>query len=269
MVQKMEALRPSPPAVRKKLETAIKLIDEINCNDPAKVTLADGVPRPYRVVYSDWVLSWVKKLDDKASDELIILAKGRNVESWKLAEIKRDDYSPNSGGMKLWEQDRKVWLANRLESVMKEAGYEGEPVRAVREVMLKRNVPDPKDIRKFDLVGALGAINYKLLEEAKMIQTLRDADALVFMEKNFPQMADRMSSEEVMLMLKKELGGISRQCTSILLGMPHWSAVQLKMITKALPPPSKRLRSIMLEAEGTAASSTHPGDWRYKDFSYD
>jgi hypothetical protein len=41
-----------------------------------QVTLADGVPRPYRVVYSDWVLSWVKKLDDKASDELIILAKG-------------------------------------------------------------------------------------------------------------------------------------------------------------------------------------------------
>ncbi len=55
---------------------------------------------------------------------------------------------------------------------------------------------------------------------------------------------------------------------STLLAMPGWSAVQLKLITKALPSP-KRFRSIMLEAEGTAASSGHPGDWRYKDVQYD
>lgn len=47
-----------------------------------------------------------------------------------------------------------------------------------------------------------------------------------------------------------------------------WSPVQLKMIGKAFSTPT-RLRSIMLQAEGTSASSTHPGDWRYKDFSYD
>ena len=89
-------------------------------------------------MYSDWVAAWVRKLDPKAPDELLILAKGvwksgsvgamrrcvwlrkgprraahtseplylplssffprllgRSVESWKLSDIKRDDYSPN------------------------------------------------------------------------------------------------------------------------------------------------------------------------------
>jgi hypothetical protein len=38
----------------------------------------------------------------------------------------------------------------------------------------------------------LPCILIRLLEEAKMIQTLRDADALVFMEKNFPQVREMM-----------------------------------------------------------------------------
>lgn len=36
-----------------------------------------------------------------------------------FAEIKRDDYSPNSGGQRQFEYDRKLWLANRLEGIMK------------------------------------------------------------------------------------------------------------------------------------------------------
>ena len=52
--------------------------------------------------------------------------------------------------------------------------------------MLDRDIPDPQDIRRYDLQGPLGAINFRLLEEACMIQTLRDAEALVFMERNFP-----------------------------------------------------------------------------------
>lgn len=266
LVKEMEARRPTPPAERDQLHKVLKTIDNINSHDPTKVPI-DGVPRPYRVLYSDWVSDWVRRLDPKASDELLILAKGRNIESWKLAEIKRDAYPPNSVGVRMWEADRKKWLAERLEGVMKEAGYGEDQLSLVREVMLNRDIPDPRDMRRFDLAGPLGTTNYRLLEQAAMIQTLKDAEALVFMEKNFPQMSDRMTAEESLTILKKELGSVSNKCMAVLLGMP-WSQVQLKMIAKAFPPP-KRLRTIMLEAEGTAASSTHPGDWRYKDVQYD
>lgn len=266
----MELNRPFPPPVREKLDKALARIDEINASDPKKISLPGdgGSPKPYRTLYSDWVSDWVRKLDPKASDELLILAKGRSVESWKLADIKRDGYSPNSQGMRQYEYDRKAWLADRLEGIMKDAGYEGESLKLVREVMLNRNIPDPRDIRRFDLTGPMGSINYTLLEEAYMIQVLRDADALVFMERTFPQASSQMGADEVMKMLKKEIGLTSNRCLTLILNMPSWSEVQLKMITKALPP-TNRLRGIMLAAEGTAASSSHPGDWRFKDFQYD
>ena len=80
--------RPPPPpdSQRDKLNKAISIIDSINANDPRKLSITPGGdPQPYRVVYSSWVAEWVRKLDPKAADELILLAKGRNVEGWKLA----------------------------------------------------------------------------------------------------------------------------------------------------------------------------------------
>jgi hypothetical protein len=37
----------------------------------------EGERVPYRLLYSSWVTEWVRRLDPKASDELIILARGR------------------------------------------------------------------------------------------------------------------------------------------------------------------------------------------------
>ena len=50
---------------------------------------------------------------------------GQNVEGWRLSEIKRDDYAPNSQGQRQCEVDRKKWLADRLTGIMKDAGRGG------------------------------------------------------------------------------------------------------------------------------------------------
>jgi len=39
-------------------------------------------------------------------------------QSWKLSTSRRDDYAPNTGGMKQWEFDRKQWQADRLLEVV-------------------------------------------------------------------------------------------------------------------------------------------------------
>lgn len=36
----------------------------------------EGRRVPYRLLYSQWVSEWVSKLDPKASDELLLLARG-------------------------------------------------------------------------------------------------------------------------------------------------------------------------------------------------
>jgi hypothetical protein len=43
--------------------------------DPSKVQW-EGRSYPYRLLYSKWLSEWVQKLDPKAPDELLILARG-------------------------------------------------------------------------------------------------------------------------------------------------------------------------------------------------
>jgi hypothetical protein len=33
----------------------------------------------------------------------------------------------------------------------------------IEDVMMSKNVPDPRDIRKYDLIGVFGMINYRTL----------------------------------------------------------------------------------------------------------
>ena len=49
----------------------------------------------------------------------MLAANLRNIQSWKLSDIKRDDYAPNTPGQRQWEMDRKKWLAARLLDVVK------------------------------------------------------------------------------------------------------------------------------------------------------
>lgn len=47
-----------------------------------------------------------------------------------------------------------------------------------------------------------------------------------------------------------------------------WSPVQQRLLQKVLPVPFK-FSNIMMEVEGMAAASTHPGDWRHLQETYE
>ncbi|GIM14470.1 hypothetical protein Vretimale_17421, partial [Volvox reticuliferus] len=209
LVDKMLAARP-PPGNREQLSKCLALIEEINSKDPSKVEYG-GKRYPYRVLFGSWLAGWVEKLDPGAPDELYILARGKNLESWRLVEIKRDDYSPNTAGQKQWEADRKAWLANRLKAVMKEAGYGEASQKLVEDFMLNRDLPDPRDVRLYDVTGPMGTINFRLLELLLMVQTLRDAESLVFLEHTFPRMFEELPADEVLAAVKRELAGASKK----------------------------------------------------------
>ncbi|KAF8072415.1 hypothetical protein HT031_000074 [Scenedesmus sp. PABB004] len=266
LVRELQEMTPEPPAQRPQLDKALALIDAGNAEDPTKVQV-DGESVPYRLAYSRWLSEWVLRLDPKASDELLILARGRSIQSWKLADIKRDDYAPNTPGQRQWEVDRKKWLANRLLEAVKEAGYGEETCGLIEDVMLSRSLPDPRDIRKYDLLGPLGMVNFRTLRAVVMLQTLADADALLFLDKNFAEMFNRMPADEVAAVCKRELSRLSQNGIITVLRQ-RWSPVQQRLLQRALPVPFK-WSDIMMDVEGVAAASTHPGDWRYANFDYD
>ncbi|KAG2424463.1 hypothetical protein HXX76_014515 [Chlamydomonas incerta] len=265
LVAEMVAARPAQTS-RDQLAKCLELIDDINSKDPSQVEW-EGRRHPYRLLFGQWLSEWVQKLDPGAPDELFILARGKNIESWRLVEIKRDDYSPNSIGQKQWEQDRKAWLANRLKGVMKTAGYSEASCKLAEDFMLGRDLPDPRDVRLYDVTGPMGATNFRLLELLQMVQTLRDAEALVFLDKTFPRMFQELPADEVLTAVKRELAGVSKKCLATALSLP-WPPLARKLIGRAVPAPPG-WGDVLRVVEGAAAASSHPGDWRYRDFDYE
>ncbi|KAG2430982.1 hypothetical protein HYH02_013515 [Chlamydomonas schloesseri] len=265
LVEAMVAARPAQTS-RDQLTKCLSLIDDINSKDPSQVEWG-GKRHPYRQLFGHWLSEQVTQLDPGAPDELFILARGKNIESWRLSEIKRDDYSPNSIGQKQWEQDRKAWLARRLTDVMRSAGYSEASSKLVEDFMLGRDLPDPRDVRLYDVTGPMGATNYRLLELLQMVQTLRDAEALVFLDKTFPRMFEELPADEVLAAVKRELAGVSKKCLATALSKP-WPPLARKLLGRALPAPPG-WGDVLREVEGVAAASSHPGDWRYKDFDYE
>ena len=95
--------------------------------------------------------------------------------------------------------------------VLQEVDYSDNVISMVQDVMLQKNVPDPRDLRQYDLLGAFGMINYRTLQAACIMQTMADAEALLFLDKNFEEMFNRMPADEVASRLKKELSRMSQQ----------------------------------------------------------
>lgn len=46
---------------------------------------------------------------------------------------------------------------------VQEAGYDESAQLMVEDVMMSKNVPDPRDVRKYDLIGVFGMVNYRTL----------------------------------------------------------------------------------------------------------
>jgi hypothetical protein len=49
-------------------------------------------------------------------------------------------------------------------AVVQEVGYPESSTSLVADVMMSKNIPDPRDIRKHDLIGPLGMVNFKTLQ---------------------------------------------------------------------------------------------------------
>ena len=56
-----------------------------------------------------------------------------------------------------------------------DAGYDEAAIKLVDDVMMSRNVPNPRDMRLHDLLGPFGMINFRLLLAAKVVQVRRCA----------------------------------------------------------------------------------------------
>lgn len=58
--------------------------------------------------------------------------------------------------------------------LLQEAGYDESSQLLIEDVMMSKNIPDPRDIRKYDLIGVFGMINYRTLRVRALPARLAD-----------------------------------------------------------------------------------------------
>jgi hypothetical protein len=190
-----------------RLQRVLDTIDELNGQDPNKDIVGDGT-QPHELAYSKRLTNWVLRLNPKASEELLIVARGQHVQRWT---IPRGDYEKNRKDYLRWREALKTFHAETVSSIMLEAGYDEAAAERVARIIRKRNLKDPDT------------------------QTIEDALCLVFLETQFEGLLVKTPEDKMFVILRKTWGKMSKQGREIALTLElpsHHKAI----IQKALLP---------------------------------
>lgn len=202
----MDAFTPGNP---ERFAAAIARFDEANGGDPKVVDL-DGASQPYELVYSRWLTDWVRRLAPAASEPLRLAARCQHLCRW---EIPRDAYPATRAGYLKWRQTLKQFHADKAAGILNQLGYSAEVVQQVRELNLKKNFPADPDSR-----------------------VLEDALCLVFLERQFTDLAAKTTEEKMIGALRKCWGKMTPAAHALALELPY-APQEKHLLNKALNSP--------------------------------
>lgn len=181
-----------------RLQKVFDAIDQANRADP----------KGYELPYSQWMSGWVKRLEPDASEELLIAARGQHVCRW---EIPRDSFPDDRKGYLAWREKLKGLHAGKVSGFMREAGYPEESIQKVQRIILKKNIRDPES------------------------QAVEDALCLVFLEKQFADLADKEPEDKMVEILRKSWRKMGEKGRAEALKLTYAPREQT-LIQKALSP---------------------------------
>jgi len=176
---------------------ALRRIDQANADDPNRVDVS-GKAEPRELVYSKWLSEWVMRLKPDASESLRLAARAQHLCRW---QIPRNSYPMDRRGYLKWRQDLKRFHAGKTAEILEQAGYDAVAVAAVQALILKRNFPNEPESR-----------------------ILEDALCLVFLERQFGDLAAKTEPAKVINALKKSWAKMTPAAQQIALTLryePH------------------------------------------------
>jgi hypothetical protein len=168
--------RPADPA---RFAEAIRRIDAANSEDPNRVH-ENGLPLPRELIYSRWLTEWVLRLQPNASEALRLAARAQHLRRW---EVPRNQFPMTRAGYLQWREGLKRQHARLASEILQRVGYEDHLVQRVHDLILK------KDFRT-DPEGAV----------------LEDALCLVFLERQFGELAAKTDRDKMVGAVRKAWG---------------------------------------------------------------
>jgi hypothetical protein len=167
---------PTQPLESARFESAIRRFDEENARDP-NTLVWEGGAHPRELVYAQWLTAWVLKLCPDASESLLLAARCQHLCRWMRP---RDSYPMTRPGYLQWREDLKHFHAAKAGEILHQVGYSETEVARVQALNLKKNFPQDPESR-----------------------VLEDALCLIFLERQFAELAGRTPDDKMVTVLRK------------------------------------------------------------------
>jgi hypothetical protein len=153
-----------------KLETAFQLFDEYNRKDPRSF-LWDNVGYPQEYFFAVKLYEWVLKLDPNASEELLLASRSQHIGRW---EVPRDSYPEGRDPYLKWRKDLALHHAAIAERLMQQAGYNGEQIERVHQIILKKRIKVDADVQTMENALCLVFLQFQYEEFRKQYENDHD-----------------------------------------------------------------------------------------------
>ena len=155
---------------------AIAEFDMLNAQDPNH-RIVDGEVVPFELFFANKMTDWVFQLDPEASQVVRLAARCQHLCRW---EIPRSSYPEGRVGYLNWRKDLKSFHADKSAEVLKEVGFDDASIERVRDINLKKDLPNDLDV-----------------------QVIEDALCLVFIENQFDNLIAKTDDEKMISILQK------------------------------------------------------------------
>jgi hypothetical protein len=147
-------------------EHAVNLIDSANSQDP-NVEHAEGKDWPKELLYSQRMSNMLERYRSD-SDYIIKLAiRGQHIERWQSP---RSAYPMDKQGYHRWRSDLYIFHADKVGSVMAQAGFNLEEIERAKNAVAKVGIKSNPDTQLLeDVVGLVFMEHYMLNFAAKHV----------------------------------------------------------------------------------------------------
>ncbi len=189
-----------------KFETAIRLFDKANSQDPFTET-SEGKEYPKELLYAIRMTDKLNSFEPNASEAVQLAVRCQHICRWTIA---RDSYEMNRKGYLTWRKDLAKFHAKKAAGIMMEVGYDEYQIDKVTFLLQK-----------------------KQLKRNKETQLLEDVACLVFLEYYFEKFSKKYAEEKLIDIVQKTWAKMSENGQGAALKL-NFSKGALTLVQRAL-----------------------------------
>ena len=169
------------------LDTAIKLIDAANSEDPNQDN-ADGKDWPKELLYSHRMSDMLQRYIPDADDVIKLACRAQHIQRWKTP---RSDYSMDRKGYHQWRTGLYQFHAETAAALLEKAGYEDGVIERVKQAVGKKSAKTNADTQRLEDVAALVFIEHYMLAFAEKHPEYDEEKWLLIIRRTWNKMSEQ------------------------------------------------------------------------------